>query len=939
MMPVKGCIVQQKNIELSSKNARSRLGTVVDTGHSESDQIKVRWFDTKEEQWCKLSSLSCGLKPEMEVIHQPVNAIQESLGWGKIRHIRETADMQMVLVEFPVSNKRLWLPWQRLAFTRSISDLFNLAYFENKPHSAERQRLRMLAWAIQLWNENTGSLSTFDIDPLPHQIHLVHHILASGQYNWLIADDVGLGKTIEVGLLLSALRHRDQARRVLLITPAGLTKQWQEEMAGRFGIDQFQIYGDDFHINDVRNWSMYPYVIGSIDRFKNDEHQDKLLQAEPWDLVIVDEAHRLTRRQYGNKLDASQRYALLHKLRKRSEHILLLSATPHQGKEDSFIGLLELLHPDRKNDLLELNANPGIVGEMVFRNNKADVTYLDGSFIFKGKTVRQIEAPTTELVLNFDRNLQEYFKEGYNAEARLSGNGARAIGFVMMVYRKLAASSIAAIHHALVRRLERLEGAESKVVQFEDERFEGEQQELQLESEMSATPFFENEKEMLMELITQAELLKQNDCKIQAFMDGLVSQILVSNPKEKILIFTEYRNTLQWIVQALADRFGAETVGTIHGGMPMKERRAVISQFDEEDGIQFIVSTEAGGEGINLQKNCHIMVNYDLPWNPMRLVQRIGRLYRYNQKKRVVVFNLRQEDSADDRILGILYERLEQVAKDMAPVEQLQEEAMKEDILGGISSLLDVEAILKEAANSTISRTKERIEEALKIAKDTAQKQNDIFKHAAGFNPNEIGSELSISHTHLQSFVDGMARQLNIEIVEKTHKELVWQIRLSESLMEKLGISRSRLGICFDRYIAAKRPDLLPINLDNWFFKFLVKEATDYQFGGITALTDNLKSKALVAAVARWQNDQGKRVRQEFTVMSVDGGQASINPDWLNQWLLQEQTGVVGKAPARDVSGDVLNEANKALSQFISGRSKKLLFPEEAQWVTGNWQI
>jgi len=932
MIPVLGALIQ-------FKENKKRYGAVRGSLGANSQQVKVYCFNNQKEITVNIDKLRSGFRVGMNVLHSDRRLRRASIEWGIIQAIRETAGHELLLVEFPTLNKRVWLPWQKLSYVESVSDRYKLSRFEVGKDIAERQRLRTLAWAIQLWNENTGALSTFDIDPLPHQIHLVHHILASGQFNWLIADDVGLGKTIEVGLLLAALRHRDQARRVLLITPAGLTRQWQEEMSGRFGIDDFRIYGDDFNINEARHWSMYPYVIGSIDRFKSENHTDMLLQAEHWDLVIVDEAHRLTRRQYGNKFDASQRYSLLRKLRQRTEHVLLLTATPHQGKEDSFVGLLELLRPERKNELLSLSLNPEIISEMVFRNNKADVTDLDGNFIFKGKVVRQIAVPTTLAAQDFDFKLKQYLQEGYDAESRAEGNTAKAIGFVMMVYRKLAASSIAAIHSALVCRYKRLLGEQTEInrVDAEDERYEGEQEELRLAEKESVTPFFDHEKEMLAELIELAKEIKKDDLKLQSFLDQIVEQVLAQNKNEKLLIFTEYRKTLKWIYDALTLRFGENSVGTIHGGMSVKERRSVISDFDKEDGIQFIVSTEAGGEGINLQKHCHIMVNYDLPWNPMRLVQRVGRLYRYGQEKTVVVFNLRQEDSADDRILSILYERLEQVAKDMAPVQHEQEEAMKEDILGGLSSLIDIESILLESSTSTISRTQERINEAIDIARNAARKQNDIFQFASGFNPNEVGDEISISQDHLKSFVEGMAALLDIEILEETHKGLVWQLRLPEELKDELGVSRARWGVTFDRFIAAQREDLLPINLDSWFFKYLIKEATSYSFGGVTALTSQPESEAVLAAVARWQNDKGKRMRQELAVVAVDGDRAETNPSWLSDWLLRKQPSVSGDAPLKESAVQAWNAANFAVEELLSKRCSNALLPEEPQWVSGNW--
>ncbi|MCS8100839.1 DEAD/DEAH box helicase, partial [Pseudomonas aeruginosa] len=523
-------------------------------------------------------------------------------------------------------------------------------------------RLRMLAHAIKVWNENTGALSHLEIEPLPHQIHLVHHIIASGNYNWLIADDVGLGKTIETGMLLHALRQRDLIKRILLVTPAGLTKQWQEELYHKFKIEDFEIYGEDFFINEPRQWKMHDCVIGSMDRLKQEGHLESLLQAEPWDLVIFDEGHRLSRRQYGQKLDSSERYDLAKSLRSQTEHMLLLSATPHQGMQDKFVALLELLRPERRTDLMALNIKPEILHDMVFRNHKADVTDAEGNFIFQGKITSALQVPSSKESIEFDKTLQDYLRKGYDAGEALGRTG-NAIGFVMTVYRKLAASSAAAIHRALCNRLQRLLDDEANGLSDEeprDQRYLGEWEE-QFTSD--AREFFAGEVQLLKDLIAEAAALKANDLKLKLFIEDIIGKIHAANADEKVLIFTEYRTTQNYLREALADHYGSDQVELINGSMQHAERREAIKRFEEQGG--FLISTEAGGEGINLQSKCHVMVNYDLPWNPMRLVQRIGRLYRYGQKKKVVVFNIQQTDSLDQNIVDLMYERIDSVVTDL----------------------------------------------------------------------------------------------------------------------------------------------------------------------------------------------------------------------------------------------------------------------------------
>ena len=476
----------------------------------------------------------------MDVLEMPSTPAATSLGRESF-FAAERYGHEQLLVEFQEAGHRVWLPWQNLCQVKGVKHRYILGEQDGED-VAERLRLRTLAWALKLWNENTGALARFDIDPLPHQIHLVHHILASGDLNWLIADDVGLGKTIETGLLLAALRQRKQARRILLITPAGLTRQWQEELYLKFGMGDFRIYGDDFKISEPRHWKMYDCVIGSIDRLKNENHLELLLQAEPWDLVIFDEAHRLTRRQYGMKYSSSQRFDLL-RLRSRADSFLLLTATPHQGQQDSFVALLELLHPDRKNELLTLSQNPEILQDMVFRNRKADVTDLDGNFIFYGKTTRAMKVPASEAAKEFDKALQEYLKRGYQAgsEMGLQGN---AIGFVMTVYRKLAASSIASIYEALVHRRQ-LKREESSVpyeifdrraaLDSIDRRFEGESEEAAFKT--SGDEFFAGELDLLKPIVSMAEQLRKRIESFNSFWKKLC-QLFLSRILRKRFLYS-----------------------------------------------------------------------------------------------------------------------------------------------------------------------------------------------------------------------------------------------------------------------------------------------------------------------------------------------------------------------------------------------------------------
>lgn len=936
LIHVPGCWVSQTLP--SGQNERRGIVKMAIAKEAEI-QLQVHWFSPEKKlAYVDASAVRSGFQNGMDVVDETPGSGVCSLGKGVIMQQRTLAGSEQVLVDFPDRGERHWLPYQYLRQVKGVKHRFVTAS-KGEEHDAERMRLRMLAHAIKVWNENTGALSHLEIEPLPHQIHLVHHILASGNFNWLIADDVGLGKTIETGMLLHALRQRDLVKRILLITPAGLTKQWQEELYHKFKLEDFEIYGEDFHINEPRQWKMHDCVIGSMDRLKQTDHLESLLQAESWDLVIFDEGHRLSRRQYGQKLDSSERYDLAKNLRSQTKHMLLLSATPHQGMQDKFVALLELLRPERRTELMALNLKPEILHDMVFRNHKADVTDAEGNFIFQGKITKALKVPTSVEYVEFDKTLQDYLRKGYAAGESLGRKG-NAIGFVMTVYRKLAASSAAAIHRALCNRLQRLLDDQVKGTSSDepsDERYLGEWEE-QFTSD--AREFFAGEIQLLEDLIEEAAKLTANDLKLKQFIDEIIGKIHAANSDEKVLIFTEYRTTQKYLRDALTEYYGSDQVELINGSMRHAERREAIKRFEEHG--RFLISTEAGGEGINLQSKCHVMVNYDLPWNPMRLVQRIGRLYRYGQKKKVVVFNIQQSDSLDQNIVDLMYERIDSVVSDLAEVQHHEfNDGLKDEILGQLAELIDVEEILQQATKLGIDRTRERIDEALEQARTAAAKQRELFVHAATSDPNELHDELEITVEHLYSFVTGMFNQLGIEIAERSHKERLLRIRLSEQVMRDMGLSpkgSQRMDVTLDRMLAANRPDTHMLDLNSKLMQYLLGKACEYDFGGLATMlkAPELGEGALLGAMLRWQGPQGKRMRREFVAIQVNDGKAKLNHAKASQWLLTpaEHSALT---PDIETSKFLYGVAEEMASRRLADASNRYLIPESLDWVAAGW--
>lgn len=909
-------------------------------------RVQVRWLrpSSRAPRWYDPANLRSGLCIGQTVQHRPPTVIADTFGVGEVCELRTLGDREQALVDFPECGRRSWLPAEHLAVERSVEHLFLRAKVDEHG-DANRFRLRCLAYGLELWNENTGALSHLNIDPLPHQIHLVRRILQSGNLNWLIADDVGLGKTIEVGMLLSALGQRGIFRRILIICPAGLTQQWQEELRYKFGFGDYLVYGRDFEVHESSHWKLYDHVVGSIDRFKQPEHLASVLAADPWDLIIFDEAHRLSRRQYGNKFEASQRFGLAAKLRARTDSLLFLSATPHQGMQDKFQALLELLRPDRKHQIRGLELHPELLKDMVIRNNKADVTDANGAFIFKGKTTHTVAVPVGDEARSFDKALQAYLRRGY-AAGRALGRQGRAIGFVMAVYRKLAASSAAAIQAALQRRLQRLiaspQGSPARDLlpdlfasEHFDARYVGEYEE-NAASETREV-FFDGEEDALKDLLDQVNRLVEHDQKLAVFVEQLVTIIDSYQIGTKVLIFTEYLATQQYLRRALETRFGERCVELIHGGQAHDERRAAIARFEGE--AQFLVSTEAGGEGINLHTRCHVMVNYDLPWNPMRLVQRIGRLYRYGQKERVIVFNVHAPETIDAKVVGIMYERLHQVVHDMAVLGGEFREGMEDDILGQMAELLDldIEQLLENAQGADIARSQARIDEALLRAREAAEHQAEVLSHVARYDPTDVQGALAVDRRHVRAFVDQMLAHAGVEVLQRLHQDREWDLRIPEQLVHVSPGFRRRLRITLDREWAESHPQVHMMDLTSPLMQHLLASAKASVFGGRSAALAGLAAKYLFVSVLRWQNNHAQRMRQELVLLELGSdGQCRQNSTEASEWLLANGSGPTS-LPHVEQHNDALALARKAIDRRLAEASTEDLHPENNQWISAGW--
>ena len=876
LIPVPGCWLHN-----TERGKTGRIAAI--ERHDGRVKLCLQW-GAEDKAWCDPDQLRSAFEPGHHVEHLPAAITARSLGIGVVQAVRTLAGCDQVLVQFAECGTSRWLPYQSLARIKPIEDLLRTANTGTKPDHAERFRLRSLAYALQTWDENTGALGRLDIDPLPHQIHVAHKVVSSGNPNWVIADDVGLGKTIEVGLILHALRQRQRCRRVLIVCPAGLVRQWQDEM--RYKFDQFfEIYGIDFRVADPAMWRLHDNVIVSLDLAKREEHRQSLRQAGTFDVVIFDEAHRLGRDAQSAITD---RHRLAMELRALTPAMLLLTATPHQGRSHRFATLLELCRPDLQDDLATLAANPEIVGEVVIRNRKSRVTDAQGRPIFNGHDTHRIAVLPSEVTRAFDVKLRRYLTDGYNLSAR-SGSRGRAIGFVMTTYRKLASSSIAAIERALRLRLERLRTAELEApdgfgsIEAMLESGEADPDSLADQATLFAMPaFFDDELDMLEKLIEAAQTARADDEKLQRFIQDIARPQLARG--DRLLVFTQYRATQTYLAAAIAAAVpDIDEVAMINGSMSLDDKRRNVARFTDGDA-RVMVSTEAGGEGLNLQRACHVMVNYDLPWNPSRLVQRIGRLYRYGQEKRVVVFNIQTQDGFDSAALGLMIERVETIARDMAAVAPDNRETIEAEILGELLEQIDLESILERATSMRIELAEGEIARAIETAREAQAVQDEVLAFADRFEGVGGAGSVGLDREHLRSFVEAMLPHAGIAPGRWLHKDKVLEIRLADDqiqLFPEFG-RRQTVRLCFERELARTREDYVAVDFASEFFATLIDIAKNRRFEGLFAsIADGRVPPWLGLYVLRWQNAQGEPLEDELLAyaLNADGSSRRLPQD------------------------------------------------------------
>ena len=727
---------------------------------------------------------------------------------------------------FSVGERRIPVDSLRKQLSRTERILRNVDGGDSR---AAKAWLSYEAHALPLM-ESASALTSAKIDLLPHQVVLTHRVATASPRRYLIADEVGLGKTIETALILRELASRGELNRALMVVPAGLVNNWHRELNEVFNLG-FEVFGSEGDITDRKTnaFAKHDRLIASIDTLKRPARIKRLLEAPRWDLVVFDEAHHLTANRTGGKIRKTENYKLAEALKDHSRDLLLLSATPHQGNHFQFWMLAQLLNPTLFAGPEEMLEQRHRLNTVMFRRTKADACQPDGSPLFARRWVHTESFVMNQEERRFYEKLREYLEDGFDL-ARRQGNQGRALGFLMAIFQKIAASSFAAVRRTLKRRLLMLtlheallrdreldiEGRErlinearemiheiyglgrdsvsksevdrvladlkyrlvkrldDEILEFASDPYASEFEAAHVEEAASAVVNLHLPEERLR-IGDLLNIFPQNrETKAQKLIDGL-GVLWRQNPNEKIVVFATYLGTVELIAKEIEQVFPGQGVAVLRGG-DHGAKLAAERRFRQKDGPRVLVCTAAGREGINLQF-ARILFNFDLPWNPMDVEQRIGRIHRYGQNHTAQVYNLVLSDTIEGRIFLMLDEKLTEIARTVGKVDDQGNvaEDLRAQILGQLSERLNYDRLYQEAlSDPELKRTKVELEAALSNSKEARQVVFDLFQDLEGFSLDDYQpfSDVASSMARLVRFFSAAIATKNqrlIKVDEETY--------------------------------------------------------------------------------------------------------------------------------------------------------------------------
>lgn len=554
--------------------------------------------------------------------------------------------------------------------------------------SGEQMRLTSEAYRISLAHlfDPYLAVHTSSVEPLPHQISAVYQeMLPKLPLRYVLADDPGAGKTIMTGLFIKELIVRGDLKRCLIVSPGSLAEQWQDELFQKFHL-RFEILTNDRMESAASEniFSEVDFCICRLDKLARNETIQEKLKVTEWDLIVCDEAHKMSATVWGGEVKYTKRFLLGRLLSNITRNFLLLTATPHNGKEEDFHLFLSLVDSDRFEGTHGNSQQTVDVSDVMRRLVKEELLKFDGTPLFPERVAYTVNYDLSPQEAKLYSAVTEYVQEEFNRADNLNNERKNTVGFALTILQRRLASSPEAIYQSLRRRRERLEHrlAEEKLGKRASE-YNADLDDMD-EDDLPAEEMEEME-EAVVDHASAAATIAEMEAEIRTLkhLEQMANQVRVSGvdrkwdelshllqdnetmfgekgQREKLIVFTEHKDTLNYLAEKIRSLLGStEAVVTIHGGMLRDERRKVEELFKQDIGVRILIATDAAGEGINLQR-AHLMINYDLPWNPNRLEQRFGRIHRIGQTEICHLWNLVAQETREGFVFQRLFYKLEE---------------------------------------------------------------------------------------------------------------------------------------------------------------------------------------------------------------------------------------------------------------------------------------
>lgn len=632
-------------------------------------------------------------------------------------------------------------PARQQVLGRKDEQRLDAASTARRRHDADPAAWLLGATALRLKHaplDQMLAVSGGALQPLPHQIRAVYEeLLPRTPLRFLLADDPGAGKTIMCGLYIKELLLRGDLERCLVVAPGSLVEQWQDELFDKFDL-RFELLTRSLIDGTLEGnvFAEHPLLIARMDQLsRNDEHLASL-GATTWDLVVVDEAHRMSAQRFGGAVNTTKRYQLGRLLESTARHFLLMTATPHAGKPEDFELFLALLDPDRFEAGQGRRSTRAEVDDLVRRMVKEDLLTMEGTPLFPERRAYTVEYELSADEQGLYEAVTDYVRHGMDRAQSLDAEGqssrGRTVGFALTVLQRRLASSPEAILRSLQRRRERLHKQFQGPVERPDvslghlellevHEVPGAEQE-RLEDEVVDLATAARSREELAAEVAELDVLikiaaevrrQDNDRKWRELKEILDRDAAARSGQElrKLIVFTEHRDTLRYLVERVGDHVGdPSAVVAIHGGVPRDQRRTIQHEFTSDAHIRILIATDAAGEGLNLQR-AHLMVNYDLPWNPNRIEQRFGRIHRIGQTEVCHLWNLVAVGTREGDVFRTLLQKLEQQRSAFAGKvfdvlgEAFRERPLRDMLVEAVryGDRPEVRARLRERVDTTVS--------------------------------------------------------------------------------------------------------------------------------------------------------------------------------------------------------------------------------------------